>query len=163
MRVPGLMRLSMHSSPMSCRIITGGKGEGKTTALGRIASSISSPHGFLSLHEGDEYYLLNLDDGSQRLLMTASPLFTEIIGRWSYDAALFKEASAELIKIDSGSVFIDEIGRLELDGKGFAPALSALAEKPVDLYISVRRDFLQEVIEKFNLQEAEIREAAEFL
>ena len=141
-----------------CRIITGERGEGKTTALYHLASSISSPKGFISLHEDDAYYLLNLSTGDRNLLMTSSSLYPDRIGRWSYDKKLFEKACSMLSAIDSGDVFIDEVGRLELSGKGFAPALKVLVEKPVSLYLSVRKPFLADVITAFSLQNAIIEE-----
>ena len=150
----------MHSSPMSCRIVTGRRGSGKTTLMLSLAGTVTEPMGFLSIHEGDEYFLLSLASGTKRLLMTSRPLFPGRIGRWSYDQSVFDEAAAVLSSLHSGDVFIDEIGALELSGGGFASALEAIAaNNAISLTIAVRDSFLEDVIRKFRLAPSVIIEA----
>lgn len=50
-----------------------------------------------------------------------------------------------------GPAAIDEIGRLELAGGGFAPSLELLLGRGVELAITVRRDFLQDVVDRFRI------------
>ena len=146
----------MHSSLTRCRIITGERDEGKTTLLLRIASSTENPKGFVSLKTGSGYNLRNLENGEERLLMTSSPLFPDRIGRWYYDASVFSWAEKVLLSLDNGMIFLDEIGKLELQGLGFAKALSSLLEKNTEVTITVRREYLQAVIEAFRIDNPEI-------
>ena len=81
--------------------------------------------------------------------MTDKPLFPDRIGKWFYDQRLFDAAFKELAEVYEGSVFIDEVGRLELRGGGYAPALRLLLSRDIDLTITVRRDFLDDVISTF--------------
>ena len=54
-------------------------------------------------------------------------------------------------------IAIDEVGRLELQGKGWAPALrKALAIKDIKVYLVVRKDFVEEVVEEFGIEGYEI-------
>lgn len=111
--------------------------------------------GFLCLNNADksEYYLKNLESGEMKKLMEVSERLPKI-GKFSYSEAVFEKANDYLCSITSGFVIIDEIGRLELDDKGFARGLRALLDKKeVDLYIVVREDFLPSVIRKFNIGE----------
>lgn len=133
----------------SCRIITGDKRSGKSTRLLEISKTIPNPEGFISIRTENGYSLLDLSRGKASLLMTDEPLFTDRFRRWYFDQKLFDAANSRLESISSGTVFIDEIGRLELDGGGFAPALRALRSHDIDLIIAVRDVFLQDVIERF--------------
>ncbi len=133
----------------SCRIITGDKYSGKSTRLLEISKTIPNPEGFISIRTENGYSLLDLRRGKTSLLMTDEPLFPDRFRRWYFDQKLFDAANSRLESISSGTVFIDEIGRLELDGGGFAPALRALRSHDIDLIIAVRDAFLQDVIERF--------------
>ncbi len=146
----------MHSSQTRCRIITGERNEGKTTLLLSIASCTENAKGFASLKTSSGYNLRNLENGEERLLMTSSPLFPDRIGRWYYDVSVFSWAENVLIALDSGMIFLDEIGKLELQGLGFAKALSSLFEKSVEVTITVRKEYLQAVIEAFRIENPEI-------
>lgn len=148
----------MHSCQARCRIITGERDAGKTTRLLEMVSACSCPQGFACVKYQDGYLLRNLSSGEERLFMSSSPVFTGRIGRWFYDEDLFRKANSILEKIDKGTVFIDEIGRLELSGGGFAPSLEVLLHKEAELTITVRRSFLQQVMEAFGISEAEIIE-----
>ncbi len=139
----------------SCRIITGGKGQGKTT---RILSLSYGAKGFVSVRKGEAYFLHDVETGSERLLMTAERIFSSAIGRWSYDQRVFDYANSKLSELESGVVIIDEVGRLELSGGGFAQSLSALVRKDVDLIIAVRDSFVSSVQSAFGLEDAIVEE-----
>jgi nucleoside-triphosphatase THEP1 len=49
-------------------------------------------------------------------------------------------------------VFIDEIGPLELEGKGFAALLEKVLKTQKDVYITVRNHCARDVIKEFNIQ-----------
>ena len=55
----------------------------------------------------------------------------------------------ELSEVISGTVLIDEVGRLELDDGGYAPVLRLLKDRDIDLVVSVRKSFADDVIIKF--------------
>ena len=131
----------------SCRIITGGRGEGKTSRL----LSLGLGQGFASIRSGDGYLLMDLATGERRLLMSVSLDSPHTIGRWHYDQDAFDWANGRLSSIMEGPAAIDEIGRLELAGGGFAPSLELLLGRGVELAITVRRDFLQDVVDRFRI------------
>lgn len=135
----------------SCRIITGAKGSGKTSVMEDLAEEEKEPQGFVSVNVGTGYVLVNLATGEEQLLLAEKGFFPDQTGCWSYDQRLFGQANEVLAGLSSGTVFIDEAGRLELSGGGFAPGIKALQDKDVDLVIAVRDAFVDEVIEAFSL------------
>ena len=135
----------------SCRIIGGEKGEGKSSYM---LSHSEGASGFITLHRGDEYHLLDLDTGEERLLMSPLPIFSGRIGRWYFDQSLFDHANSRLSMIHGGSVLIDAVGRLEAGGGGFAPGLRELLGRDVDITISVRTPFIPLIISAFSLTDS---------
>lgn len=55
---------------------------------------------------------------------------------------------------------IDEVGRLELKGMGYAKALRALLGMQKELYIAVRDKFVDDVVEEFGIINYELIEAS---
>lgn len=142
---------------MLCRIISGKRGEGKTSTILRYAYASPDPKGFVSIHEGDCYYLLNLRNDKKELLMSHDHISDDKIGGWYYRQDVFDSALMALAEIESGDVFIDEIGRLELSCMGFAPCLrKLLSMKDVSLTIAVREEFVERVIHYFCIRSPEI-------
>ncbi len=135
----------------SCSIITGEKGEGKTTLISRIAASFPSPVGFVSIHRCDEYYLKNLSSGEEKLLMTRRNVFPESWKNWYVDFSLFDSVFEGLRNVHSGPVFLDECGRMEIEGKGYASAVNLLRKRDVDLYITLRRPFVDDFVRAFSI------------
>lgn len=65
----------------------------------------------------------------------------------------------DIIDQDTGPVFIDEVGPLELSGKGFAPLLKKALRTRKDIYIAVRNFCVSDVIETFHIRDYEIIKA----
>lgn len=146
---------------MSCRIIAGERGAGKTTAMLRLFRR-EGGEGVVSIHDGDCYRLLFLPGMEERLLMSSEPLFPGRIGRWFYDGDAFAEALRRLMSAASSPVLIDEAGALELDGGGFAPAIEALSSAGRDIVLSVRHCYVEPIIRTFHLASASVIEAADY-
>lgn len=53
-------------------------------------------------------------------------------------------------------IFLDEIGKLELDNQCFHSIFLQMVEENVDCYISVKEDLVEQVIQKYQLQDYEI-------
>lgn len=135
----------------SCNIIIGEKGEGKTTKILSIASKDSHAAGFASIHRGDEYYLRNIENGEETLFFSHSYPFEERWRGWYINSALFDSVYRRMMTLESGAVFLDECGRLEIEGYGFSRTISLLMGKDVDLYITLRRPFLEEFLSSFSI------------
>jgi nucleoside-triphosphatase THEP1 len=84
-------------------------------------------------------------------------IFTTGSFSFSKKAFAFAESIAEeIIEGDANPVFIDEIGPLELEGKGFVTILNKLLLTDKDIYITVRKSCLEDVIALFKLKRYEI-------
>lgn len=132
----------------SCRIICGEKGEGKTTKL--LSLYKNGVKGVVSLHEKDEYFALNLETKEKTLLLTKRPLFSTSWRNWYYNNDFFSSFYSYLSTINSGDIFIDEVGMMEVEGKGFYSLIKELINKEIDLTITVRNKFLNSVLDTFS-------------
>lgn len=148
-------------------LISGKLGEGKTQAVEKLVALLKeagiNAAGIISPRVVENgvttgYDILDLSSGNKapflRLKTEDSP---DIIGRFSIDPHGLK-TGLDILKScldnDVQVVFIDEVGRLELNGKGWAeaiPPLMDMAGKTVVL--AVRDSFADEVIEKWQLKD----------
>lgn len=135
----------------SFNIITGEKGEGKTTTLLSISSTLTSPVGFVSLHRGDEYYIRNIVSGEERLLLSPRPVLPERWKGWYVDSSLFDDVYESLSSLKSGPVLLDECGRMEMEGLGYDRTLRMLIERDADIYITLRRIFLESFLSHYSI------------
>lgn len=142
------MEFFKHFSMKSCRIICGEKGEGKTTKL--LSLYEKGVKGVVSLHEKDEYYALNLETKEKTLLLTKKPIFPYFWRSWYSNNEFFSSICASLSTIDRGDVFIDEVGMMEVEGKGFYSLIKELKNKEINLTITVRNEFLYLVLDTFS-------------
>ncbi len=60
------------------------------------------------------------------------------------------------IKEGVNPVFLDEISLLELNNMGYYQGLLELLKANIDLYLVVRRDLLERVLQKFKIEDYEI-------
>lgn len=143
-------------------ILSGKVGSGKTRAVKNLAISLQENNipvtGIYSsriMENGETkgYSVVNISTGNRTkfLHQDGSPE-QEKIGRFY----IFNEglcAGVKALKPNGFSVtIVDEVGRLELDGKGWYHSLLALLNKPNSiLLLTVRDDFVPEVVENFNL------------
>ncbi|MEA3544131.1 MAG: nucleoside-triphosphatase [Thermodesulfobacteriota bacterium] len=142
-------------------IVTGGVDSGKTTLLQQFLCRLEErclkvggvvAEGVWKNGEKCGYDALFLASGERRLLCRkgfSSPLN---IGRFGFYEEVFS-VGRQTITTEKDSVLtvLDEIGRLELTGKGWATALSELLAAKNRLLIVVRRDFIEKVAEQFTL------------
>ena len=87
-----------------------------------------------------------------------------IVGRFSFDPEAFTIATGwlneHLADPEVRQIILDEVGRLELDGKGWGPWLHTAATQLGDktLILVVRRSLLDEVINLYGLEEVSVVE-----
>jgi nucleoside-triphosphatase THEP1 len=151
-------------------IITGSKTGGKTTFMGKLAGWLYSENietrGFLAeriMSDNDTigYDLVNLESGQKsRFLYVSEEESSQKIGRFSIypdGLTIGKKILESLISTQDNIVIIDEVGRLELNGAGWAKNISELIEKSTNhLILVVRDEFVRKVREKWNLKNAVI-------
>jgi nucleoside-triphosphatase THEP1 len=76
------------------------------------------------------------------------------LGQWLFSADAFRlagEVFTEILKTADGPWFLDEIGRLEFDGGGFAGLLREAAASGRDGYITCRTEFTGTLLKEFGL------------
>ncbi len=114
------------------------------------------------------YEIVRLATGERRMLAykesAAPPGWDEIYrcGPYHFSQAALEFAGAiinDIIARGISPIFIDEIGPLELQDKGFAPLLEKALNTGLDVYITVRSPCLDEVIKKFNIGDYRLIEA----
>lgn len=130
----------------SYRIITGGKGQGKTSYL---LSRYQKMEGFVTIHRGEEYFLRSLKSGREELLFTRNDVFPFYWRGWSINQLAFDRANQELKSMKSSPIVLDEVGMLELEGRGFFPFLESLESDEGELILSVRREYVERVRNRF--------------
>jgi len=147
-------------------IITGGIDEGKTRKIEAIYREMKKGDGWVSRkiflnEEFVGYEIVKLSTGEKLPLAYKKgygpSVWDEIytIGPFSFSKRAFEFAGKiidEIIKKKINPVFIDEIGPLELQGKGFCPLLERILKTQKDVYIVVRTHCVEDVIKRFNIQ-----------
>jgi nucleoside-triphosphatase THEP1 len=156
-------------------IITGSQGSGKTTFLLKLTEELRSrgipPAGIAApvlYQEGKRlgYDLLDLETGERVPLARRSALPAETsAGPFSFLAdgiAFGEDVLASATERIRTVIALDEIGPLELAGKGWSSALSAiLASPPRVLLLVVRPDLIREVNGRWDLKPGRIWRAGE--
>ena len=139
----------------SCKIITGAINSGKSTLINSMIDIDESIYcGFVSDKDEDGYLLRSLKSGISRRYLSRSTRFNNKLGRWYFDPSCFDDVYKELSVMESGKVYIDEVGRLELQGGGFDKALKLLAARDIDLVLTARDEFLESIIERYRIDNA---------
>lgn len=144
-------------------IVSGDIDSGKTRYLKKHYEQERKGDGFLSRkHYKDEhcigYDMYHLKSGKSRAfirLKTCLPNNWDEccdIGRFSFSEQGMLLAKSILNNINSGPIYIDEIGPIELwFKKGFYNDLKELIKKDIDLYLTLRPTLIQEFHDEFGL------------
>jgi nucleoside-triphosphatase THEP1 len=150
-------------------IITGEINQGKTEKALSIFN-FTGGDGFISrkIFKNNTFYgyeitRLSTNESIPLALKSDSipPLWDEILSTGSFSfsekALAFAESIIdEIMNSDTNPVFVDEIGPLELEGKGFFNIVNELLQTEKDIYLTVRKSCLEDVIELFKLERYEI-------
>jgi nucleoside-triphosphatase THEP1 len=151
-------------------IITGGIDEGKTREVEAIYRQMKKGDGWISRkvflnEEFAGYEILRLSTKEKLPLAYKKeyvpPGWDEIytIGPFCFSKQAFDFAGKiidEIIEKNIEPVFIDEIGPLELQGKGFCPMLGKILKTQKDIYIVVRSHCVDDVVNRFEIKNYEI-------
>ncbi len=151
-------------------IITGGIDEGKTRKIEAIYRQMKKGDGWVSRkiflnEEFVGYEIVKLSTGEKLPLAYKKEYipsgWDEIysIGPFSFSKRAFEFAGKiidEIIEKNINPVFIDEIGPLELQGKGFCPMLEKILKTQKDIYIVVRSHCVDDVVNNFEIKNYEI-------
>lgn len=148
-------------------LITGEVMKGKTTftleLITRLESAGIKPEGFIArgVESGKErtgFDLVNLETGERILLSRKEPVPENWIrfGRYCFNPDTFEHVNLEVRMMAEripGLIILDEVGPLELQNQGWAPAIEYLLDlnKIVQLWV-VRNSMLEKIIKKWNLR-----------
>jgi len=148
-------------------LITGAINAGKTQKIEAIYRQLKQGDGFISkkiFHSQEKdicgYLLYQLSTGQQQPLALKSqylpPGWQTIYSfgpyRFSRLALEFAETLIDmLLARNIGPSFIDEIGPLELQGQGFFSILQRVLKYDIDVYITVRKVCLTDVVQCFSI------------
>ena len=156
--------------PQKVFIISGSVGQGKTTCLINIIQTLKANNisvgGIYSprILENDitiGYDVVDITNNKReeylRIYGGENP---DKIGKFSIlkqGIALGHRALASAGNINSNVVIIDEVGALELDGKGWADDLTKLLNvSDSHILLCVRDSFIEQIIRKWNISECKI-------
>jgi nucleoside-triphosphatase THEP1 len=141
---------------------------GKTTALMEFwESGVTSFDGFITpeIDESRKLIFLDTDEELPFELEGGNHLDSIEIGRFKFSKSTFEAAKQKLKSLHKTSanlIIIDELGRLEMEGRGFEPELGEFIEKfklesnNKLLIIVIRNTLLAAAIEKYGLEEASV-------
>ena len=150
------------SKKLEILVITGKINSGKTTLMKKLFEMErldgKSPTGIISpgVFRGDAkigFDVIDLSTGRASLLARVSGKLKNgfSVGRFTFSDKSLEFAKKAILDFrPGGTVFVDEIGPLELTGKGYADCLRILLKSSISkLYISVRENCLDEVRKSF--------------
>ena len=140
------MAYCRHFWMKSFKIVTGDKGEGKTNFL---LSHFHDYKGIVSIHRGEEYYLRDMEMKKEELLLSRNPFSPYKWKNWYINQDAFSFANEKLLSYYGMKVMVDEVGVMEMEGKGFSPFLQEAGKMDLDLVIAVRKDYIDMVRERF--------------
>ena len=144
-------------------IITGGVGSGKTTCAKSLIENFQQENISVSgvyssrVIENDittGYDIVTISNNkSEIFLRKKGDSSQQKIGRfYIFDEGL-NAGNSELQNSNSQITVVDEIGRLELSGKGWFNSVEQIIEKSENhLILAVRDEFVSQIIEKFKIQ-----------
>lgn len=144
-------------------IVTGEKEEGKTSSLIEIIEKLKSRGvrvgGFISpriMVDGKTigYYIESVLDGRRQLLMTETEQNGfQKIGRFWLDPNVIKRVTSTIEEqaLSPSVIFIDEVGRLEMEGQGWDEVLRSLLLANVVVVIAVRKAFVDEILKHYSI------------
>jgi len=157
-----LAHLKQAAAP-ACVIISGEIGAGKTSFGKRLAESLSSCGttlgGILAprvMEDGETigYNVLDLETATICKLASIDPPGIKVgkyyLSREALDFSLQAVASAST---RSQVVFLDEVGRLELQGKGHASATRILLDSPAKAILMIRSTLVKAIVECFSISD----------
>jgi len=145
-------------------IITGNKHSGKTTFLlnkiqelrkeGVKVLGLISRGTFVD-NKRHSFYIQDVETKEEQLLMSSDIIENaEKIGRFYIQQTAFDwgiKLLQKAINSDNKIIVLDEIGRFELENKGWSNILSELINSEKELYWVVRKEWVNKVIEKFEI------------
>lgn len=158
-------------------IVTGRINSSKTTKIKEIYNNLKAGDGFISLKKMDghtvhSYAALHLATNEKKILVIRDVYSdNSFIKCCQIGPYLFNKATVEyiegklreLIKNKVSPLFLDEIGLLELDNFCFHNIFKEMIESKLEIYVTIRKDLLNKIITKYNIEEYNLIDVDWFL
>lgn len=146
-------------------IITGSINSGKTSKLIDIFHSLRKGDGFYNRKVYiDDYYIgqeiVLISNGESSRWSTRGIKPQKWQEAFSYETYSFSREGLEfaeniiasIINLDIEPIYIDEIGPLELQEKGFHKLFKSCLEAKKEVYVVIRESCVEAVIKKYNIE-----------
>lgn len=145
-------------------IITGSVNSGKSTKLVNIYKSLGKGDGFFNkkIYDGNFYIgqkIVRLSSGESAIWSLKGKLpncWQEECGYETYsfsrEALEFAEQIINSLLASEEPIFIDEIGPLELQNKGFHKLFQCCLILNKELYVVIRKSCVKKIICKYNIE-----------
>ncbi len=160
------LRLYQNNTPVF--VITGHIGQGKTQFITNLIPLLADHQipvsGFYCkrLMQNSEtigYDLVDLTNQNSFPFLTTTPNnLLDKIGKYSIIPEALEQAQSIIDNLPQTKhtrlVIIDEVGKLELKGQGWHSIINQIFDSKQPLLISVRRDFLNDVLHHWNIENA---------
>lgn len=152
-------------------IVTGRMNSGKTTSLLATYLEMQRGEGFVSLKtmlDGKVHHfdLMDLSSGKERRLCLHRDVYQKefktplVHGPYVFDQEVFDmvyQAFQNWISQGETIFFLDEVGILELFGRGFDSTFKLLVSSPAELYVTIREDLWEEVVNKYQMKQYSVK------
>jgi len=151
-------------------IVTGKMNSGKSTKLGSIYNELQKGDGFISVKrmhydKVHGYEVMRLSSKAFHPLVIREEFSHSSIdiacqiGPYLFLSDTLKHVEKEIdamIKHSISPIFLDEVGQLELYDQCFGNILKKMVESGLELYITVREDLVNQIIEKYKINQVDI-------
>jgi nucleoside-triphosphatase THEP1 len=152
------------------KIVTGDMDSGKTTRIYSLFEQNKHGDGFIQLKTMQEnkvhhYDVLFLKNNIKKTIAYHQSFYEEqfkipiYLGPYLFDQEIFNEIYTlidMMIEKNITPIYLDEIGMLEINQKGYAPVLRKLIEKDIDIIIAVKESLIFKVVHTFDIKKYEI-------
>lgn len=136
-------------------IVQGKLDGGKTTYMNRLSGELLDVDGIITIKDAERrsYFFHEVSTRLNYMGLSADMILSEErFGRYFVSRSAFERASEYLLSRTNSNILLDEVGKIEILGGGFADALRKLLKRDITLYIAVRDDFVQGVIDAFGIE-----------
>jgi len=147
-------------------ILTGGIGSGKTLVLKKLIQQFQKEgikvEGFYQerIVEKDEtigYDFVEIETGRQIEFLRKNGSGSHRVGKYSINTGVFPIGKEILVNSSQPIVIVDEIGKMENKGEGWAESFVSLLQQNNSLVIaSFRKELVTELQQKFDVAEAPV-------
>ena len=153
-------------------ILSGNKQQGKTTFLQNVITQLEQANiefdGVVAIGKEENgkrtgFDLLYLKTKKSYPLARITPLPNwDQFGRFYFDTDVFVKVGQSLVGSSSKIIIIDEIGPMELQGKGWADAVGSLLAANTQMIWVVRKPLLETIMNYWGISQAQVFEIGNY-